>query len=245
MAQTAFSHIKGVFFDLDGTLKIATPSGVDAVLSYLQDYGIPIDPEARRAAYRFTHAYWADRERVDRDLEHFGPDDFWANYIRAKLEAMNALPPGQTPDEAIIAGVNRRFATEYAPTSQLAPGSLDLLDRLKSAGYVLGLVSNRPLPLTETAEQLGIDRYFDFLLAAGQIGFWKPDAGIFAHALTLGGSLQPREAVYVGDNYYADALGAHRAGLHPILIDPLRAFPEAETIGSVVQSLPEIANLLP
>jgi len=115
---------------------------------------------------------------------------------------------------------------------------------LKSAGYVLGLVSNRPLPLVDTAEQLGIDAYFDFLLAAGQIGSWKPDAGIFFHALTLAGDLQPREAAYVGDNFYADALGAHRAGLHPILIDPLRAFPEAEAIGSVVESLAEIASLL-
>ncbi|MGF1505605.1 MAG: HAD hydrolase-like protein, partial [Anaerolineae bacterium] len=37
-------------------------------------------------------------------------------------------------------------------------------------------------------------------------------------ALDLAGC-KPAEAVYVGDNYYADVVGAQRAGLPAVLID--------------------------
>jgi len=36
----------------------------------------------------------------------------------------------------------------------------------------------------------------------------------------------PVEAAYVGDNYYADVVGARRAGLTPVLYDPRGIFPD-------------------
>ena len=73
-----FRNIKGVFFDLDGTLTVSVPNGVDALLAYMSDYGIPIDHEAKRAGHRFAHEYWADRDQVENDMERLGPDRFWA-----------------------------------------------------------------------------------------------------------------------------------------------------------------------
>jgi FMN phosphatase YigB (HAD superfamily) len=39
---------------------------------------------------------------------------------------------------------------------------------------------------------------------------------------------RPDETIYVGDNYYADVVGARRAGLRPVLYDPGSLFPESE-----------------
>jgi predicted HAD superfamily phosphohydrolase YqeG len=34
----------------------------------------------------------------------------------------------------------------------------------------------------------------------------------------------------VGDNYFADVVGARNAGIQPILIDPVNLFPEADCV---------------
>jgi putative hydrolase of the HAD superfamily len=53
---------------------------------------------------------------------------------------------------------------------------------------------------------------------------------------------QPAHALYVGDNYYADVLGARAAGLEPVLIDPDEIFPEADC--AVIHCISEILPLL-
>lgn len=245
MMNEPFDSIRGVYFDLDGTLKVSVPSGVDALLEYMADYGIPIDQEARRAGHRFAHEYWADRDRVEDDMDTLGPDNFWANYIRSQLMAMSVLPPDQAPDDHTVNEINRRFATEFAPQSQLATGAETLLSKLREHDLILGLVSNRPLPLKDTAERLGIYDFFHFTLAAGEIGSWKPDPGIFQRALEMGGYLKPEQVLYVGDNYYADVLGARAVGLKAALIDPHHAFPEAEHVATTISGLTDLADLLP
>jgi FMN phosphatase YigB (HAD superfamily) len=54
--------------------------------------------------------------------------------------------------------------------------------------------------------------------------------------------IQPQESLYVGDNYYADIVGAAQAGLHPVLLDPDRLFPDVDC--PVVDSLSGIQALL-
>lgn len=237
-----FHDIKGVFFDLDGTLKLSTPSGVDALLGYMSDSGLSIDQAARRAGHRFSHEYWSDRDRVEDDMENLGPDSFWENYIRAQMRAMAVPAQGTDPPLETVRAINQRFATEFNPVSHIAPGAIDLLNRLRDLGLVLGLVSNRPLPLKDTAQRLGVYEFFDFTLAAGEIGSWKPDAGIFLRALEMAGEIKAAQSVYIGDNYYADVLGAHQAGMKTIFIDPLRAFPEAADYAFVIS---ELTDLLP
>ncbi len=55
---------------------------------------------------------------------------------------------------------------------------------------------------------------------------WKPNPELFAIALGYL-DLPARAVVYVGDNYYADVVGAQRAGLWPVLLDPENVFPDA------------------
>ena len=64
---------------------------------------------------------------------------------------------------------------------------------------------------------------------------------VFEHALARAG-LTPREAIYVGDNYFADVVGSLRAGLMPVLYDPSLLFPEAEC--AVIRSFDELHGLL-
>jgi len=48
--------------------------------------------------------------------------------------------------------------------------------------------------------------------------------------------------MYVGDNYFADIIGSQRAGLMPVLYDPISLFPDADCV--VIKSFAEIPELL-
>jgi FMN phosphatase YigB (HAD superfamily) len=51
-----------------------------------------------------------------------------------------------------------------------------------------------------------------------------------------------QQAVYVGDNYFADVVGARRASMTPILIDRRGVFPEADCI--TIKTFDELSAIL-
>ncbi len=115
---------------------------------------------------------------------------------------------------------------KYKPEDHVLPDVPLTLASLKSAGYRLGVVSNRRKPYEEQLASLSLLEYFEFSLYAGDLERWKPNTEMFA--IALGHLALPAQAVvYVGDNYYADVVGAQRAGLRPVLLDPDNLFPDA------------------
>jgi FMN phosphatase YigB (HAD superfamily) len=209
---------KAVFFDLDGTLRITTPSPTAAFIFFARSINIPVNPLAERRIKLWAFNYWGQDELVKQDMArfNFNIDDFWLNYSRLLLEVAEVAH--DLPNRAQL--VRDWFNTHYLPQVELAPGGHDALSRLKKAGYVLGLISNRSEPLAEAVNELGLDGFFDVMLAAGEIGYWKPNPIIFTHALSRLTDLRASECLYVGDNYYADGCGAAAAGLVPIIYDP-------------------------
>lgn len=215
---------KAVFFDLDGTIRIATPSPTDAFVLFARLLDIEISSSAERRVKLWAHHYWGQDQRVKQDMERFDIDDFWINYSRQLLEKVDV-----TEDLARRAQLVREwFGNEYAPHVTLAESAYQTLDQLKRKGYWLGLISNRADPLDNTVAELGLNGLFDMTLAAGEIGYWKPNPTIFSHALVHFQNVEPDQCVYIGDNYYADGHGAKAAGMHPVIFDPdnlYEAFP--------------------
>ena len=79
--------------------------------------------------------------------------------------------------------------------------------------------------------------FFDFHFTAGDIDSWKPDPGIFEHALYLAEST-PDVTAYIGDNYYTDVIGARSMGIYPILMDQRNTFPDADCM--VIRKIGEL-----
>jgi FMN phosphatase YigB (HAD superfamily) len=79
-------------------------------------------------------------------------------------------------------------------------------------------------------------------LAAGEIGCWKPNAAIFHHARTCFSDLAAEESIFVGDNYFADGLGASRAGMTPVIYDPDRPYGKSHMI--CIEDLSEVTAVL-
>lgn len=234
--------ISTIYFDLDGTLRHNQPTFLEALSDFNLQLGLPIEIANTRQAHRWLHNYWAQSPELIADRETFGEDEgsFWVNHSRRYL-----LASGCQPDQAaqFAPDLTECMRDRYSPVDTLADNVGGLLHNLQQNDFRLAVISNRTNPFDEQLESLGISSYFEYSLAAGTIDAWKPDPIIFQHALTQM-NVKPEQAVYVGDNYFADVLGANNAGIQPILIDPVGLFPEAnctviKTIGDLEFSLTE------
>ena len=219
-------RIKAVFFDLDGTLRHSVPSGGEVFTDYVITLGLPVSHEDRMRATRWEHLYWANSPDLRDDLiAHSGESEkFWIEYSRRRLVSLGAEPSWAL---SYAPKVSIHMGQEYRPESVIPDDVRRALVQLKEAGYRMAVLSNRSQPFQETLDTHTIGEFFDFAVAGGEVNAYKPDPGLFEHALQRA-NVTARETVYVGDNYFADVVGSRRAGLTPILYDPVGIFPEAE-----------------
>jgi len=164
-------------------------------------------------------------------------EKFWVVFGRRRLVALgcpSALAEELAPQVSIYMRENHK------PQVSIPEEARTVLPELKRAGYILGVVSNRDDRFDKQIQEMGFGDIFNFTLAGGEIRAFKPDRAIFEEALRRAGT-SARETMYVGDNYFADIVGARRAGLHPVLYDPSGLFPEAECpIIKTFDQLPEL-----
>jgi FMN phosphatase YigB (HAD superfamily) len=232
--------VKAILFDLDGTLFHYQPTSGEVFLKHLTEIGFQVSREDRVRAEHWVHFYFAHSNEIQEDDRKFGDDQkrFWTNFTRRRLIAFG-IPPAQALEMAPQFSIY--MSENYKPQIHVPENAYGLLELLRSAGYVLGMVSNREAAYREEMQKQNLDSYFRFFLAGGEINSFKPDSLIFEHALALAGT-SAQETMYVGDNYFADIVGARRAGLTPVLYDPIRLFPEADC--AVIGCFTELTGLL-
>jgi HAD superfamily hydrolase (TIGR01549 family) len=110
----------------------------------------------------------------------------------------------------------------------LDPEAPLVVNELKRAGLLVGVISNtEDGRLKELLELIDIAAHFDLLVDSYVVGLRKPDSMIFHQALEQL-ALKPREAVYVGDSYGHDVVGARSAGLRAILLDPFDLYKDSD-----------------
>ena len=232
--------IRAIFFDLDGTLRHSVPSGGEVFTDYVITLGLRVNEESRLRALRWEHLYWASSEDLRDDLlaHSFDTEKFWIEYSRRRLIALGASPQWARENAAKTSVHMGEF---YRPESIIPEDVRRSLPQLKEAGYILGVISNRDKPFQDVLQSHGISEFFDFSLAAGEINIFKPEPGVFEHGLQQV-NVSPQETVYVGDNYYADVVGARRAGIQPILYDPLGVFPDPDC--TIIKSFDELNSAI-
>jgi HAD superfamily hydrolase (TIGR01509 family) len=232
--------IRAILFDFDGTLRFSEPRFFHILYHYTVQAGLPANADDHRAAMRWLHSYWAQSADMLNDMEKFCTDQdaFWLNHTRLFIQSLGAsdhLARQLSPE------VHHRLGEEYKPASIVPPQIITTLAALKQAGFLLAVVSNRTNNFDAELADLNIADYFDLTVAAGVVNSWKPDRKIFLHSVNALG-IFPEQAMYVGDNYYADIVGARQAGLHPVLVDDDNVFPEADC--PVIRSVAEIGQVL-
>ncbi len=106
--------------------------------------------------------------------------------------------------------------------STVAADTHAALGRLRAAGLRLGVVSNSDGRVEEALRAADLLRYFDVVIDSALVGVEKPDPAIFRAALDVL-NVAPEEAMFVGDLYEVDVLGARAAGMSGVLLCPAGA----------------------
>ncbi len=232
--------IKALLFDLDGTLRHSLPSGGEVFTDRAVQLGLLISDEDRIRTLRWEHFYWANSPDLQEDMQKFSGDnqEFWHNYSCRRLAALGATTHQV---EELAPSISQYMEESYHPENAVPEELPEVLKVFKDAGLRMGVVSNRDNPYWELLEELGLCPFFEFSLAAGEVNSWKPDEGIFKAAIERIASAA-HETVYVGDNYFADVVGARRAGLQPVLYDPNGLFDDPGC--PVITAFDELTGIL-
>jgi HAD superfamily hydrolase (TIGR01662 family) len=109
----------------------------------------------------------------------------------------------------------------------VAPDAPSFLARMREAGLRLVVVSNSNGTLRAHFDELGLLASFDLVVDSAEEGVEKPDPRIFEEALRRSGADRGR-TVHIGDLWNVDVVGARRAGLEAILLDPLDLYREMD-----------------
>jgi len=203
------------------------------VAQILEEFGVHVKSERLRRAELETHAEFdrADLIGSTGDAERF----------RAFLGAVLARAGvrGGPAFERVHAGIleaNRRVRLwDHVP-----PKVPRLLARLRGAGYRLGVVSNSDGRVQGFLEAVGLAPFFDVIVDSFVVKREKPDPRIYDAALDALG-VPPHRAMHVGDYYHIDVVGAERAGMTGVLLDPLGL--HAARVGRRALACPVIRKL--
>jgi putative hydrolase of the HAD superfamily len=186
--------------------------------------GASLAAQAAAAAAALERGDTTDRERASRYLE--------------TLFLLAGVPPEQL---SMVRDTLLALHRERHLWCTMLPGTREGLDRLRSAGYRLGVVSNSDGRAEEGLAAAGIRDCFEIVLDSQLVGFEKPDPRIFAAALARMG-VAPGRALYVGDIYEVDVVGARRAGLDVILVDPHGKHRDRDV--RIAASVAEVAEMI-
>ena len=191
------NDIKGVAFDLDGTLYPNYRLNLKLLPFVLKEWRLLIAFGKARDIIR------KEQEKTPSSL----PLDFYKyqTEITAKLLSVQPEPLSEKIERLIYRGWEFHFKN-----INLFKNVNNTLGALKKAGYKLGLMSDFP-PETKL-EYLGLSGIWDAVLCSERFGALKPHPVSFIKlAETM--ALPPENILYVGNNRSYDVAGANRAGM--------------------------------
>ena len=97
------------------------------------------------------------------------------------------------------------------------------LSELRASGVRTGVISNWDSSARPILAELELDDCFEHIVISSEIGIEKPDVRIFNHAMELAG-VRADDCLYIGDNYYDDAVGSRAAGMDCMVINRFGRF---------------------
>jgi putative hydrolase of the HAD superfamily len=137
-------------------------------------------------------------------------------YFSGLLEAVGCRHPVL---EEALERIKQRQEAPSLLWARPMEGARQALDALAAMGVRMCCVSNSDGRAEHHLVTLGVRDGLEFVVDSQLVGVEKPDPRIFAIAHEKLG-VPAHRTVYVGDIRSVDASGAHRAGMHFVLVDP-------------------------
>lgn len=237
--------IRAVFFDAAGTL-FEPREPIGRTYSRLaRDFGLDAPEDAVAASFRrafgaapglaFGPGFRGDElRRLERE--------WWRRRVSETFD-----PIGKFSDfEAYFDALFSYFANpvHWVADLEAAP----TLQRLKSDGLKLGVISNFDHRLYRILDGLDLTRHFDSITISSEAGYAKPGREVYDAALARAG-VAAHDAMHVGDSEHLDLAPAAALGMAAVLIDRENAQVAPSITGrtariSSLASVPQVARVL-
>lgn len=189
--------MRTVIFDLDGTLADTSGDLLAAANVCFEGMGLTV--------------------RLNR-AEHAGTAVRGARaMLSAGLERETGGPADPVVIDAQFPILLDAYESAIAVHTQLYPGAMEAVTRLKSNGFVVGICTNKPEYLADILlSELGIRDAFESLIGADTLPVRKPDPAPFLEAVKRAGGDTQRSCL-IGDTI-TDHSTARAAGVPSVLV---------------------------
>ncbi len=187
---------KLVLFDLDGTLIDTAPDICSAVNNGLKAANIAPLSELTARTYIGEGSAKLMHRAITKEMDGVAPENYFSKVYK---------------------DFSKYYSENLFVDSVIYSGALESLDELKSAGFKLGCITNKPyeyaLPLLEKA---GLAQLFDILLGGNSLKEKKPSPLPIIHAIEQTNS-DRNNTVMVGDSI-TDLRAAKNADVYSICV---------------------------
>jgi putative hydrolase of the HAD superfamily len=234
------SRVDTLLFDVTGTLLTVRGSVGRLYAEVAADHGLALDAMRAQRAFELARAAAPPLAfpKLPAERRSAAERDWW----QALVAGTFGLAGGRGAEdgdrfEAFFDDLYRRFAKPEA--WRVDEDAARVLSALVAQGYLLGVLSNFDSRLPGLLAALGLIEHFGAVATSVSLGAAKPDPRAFDAALAHLGA-DRRSTAYVGDSPGADAQGAARAGLLPVL---LRSDLPKGVAGLRIERLAELLDL--
>lgn len=230
-------RVKAISFDMDGTLVFSDMSIEQFYSKIFHKLGLSFSLEQISTVYKEVHKWWM--ERFISGLQR--TKEAWIEFDYRVLKGL-----GVKGDLWKLSEKMQPYKVDYLniANEKLYTETIGVLNKLKDHNIRLGVVSHRPLSITQKSlKKHGIEKYFQCVISpeianakGGKISseLWrfvlkkmKAKSSMFLH---------------IEDNYKW-ALGAKNVGIQTILVDRKNKY-DSVTDLKVIHNLTEVLNFI-
>ncbi len=204
-------QVKGIFFDLGGTLfRYAGRIGGSGIMYVLGELGIEASGEQVGRSWRQAAAEVGARYG---QMPYFLHKDLFRDTLTHFLQAFD-----KQPDESLLEAFHQQQLQGMLKHLPIRDECHDALAALKARGLYLSIVSNIDddylLPLVDQHE---LHRHLDHWTSSEEAQSCKPDTDIYHYCLNKA-NLHKDEVLFVGDSLHHDVAGAAAVGMRSVRI---------------------------
>ena len=217
MTKIDYSKVAVLFFDVGNTLMSLD---YELVCEELERNGIYCD------AGMLQRTDAAARPGISSEVKEIKSDPSTDERVFLFIKILEQLPIEITKHIDLIRQVAKNlvsilFNEENVMRlwSHVLPGTEKALTIFQTMGFQMHVIGNADGLLEERLAEANLREYFGIVIDSHIVQIEKPDPRIFKKALEATNS-EPQEALYIGDIYEVDIVGAQSVGMQAILIDP-------------------------
>lgn len=207
-------EFKAVIFDLDSTLMDTHRYPLVASEWLMKNSNVDTDIHRESYLRNLISRYFKAIEAIADGAPFRPPFDI------VKTAMSNSLKDiGYNADPDIVEEATQRFRSLHIELSTPFPGVPELLSNLESRGIRQGILTNGFVGNSRVIlDNSKLRHHFKAIVDCGDVQAYKPMPELFERTLALL-DVTPSEALFVGDEYYADMVGGKGLQLTTVWIN--------------------------